>query len=328
MVADKKAHNPSLRVLLSTRDFLRDRSAPLSLRPCMPPSLANRLLFHAAPPPPLLSSTNVAPELTPELYDFIALALRAYVSPWWSKISRYDKDLLPQITRIVAVVVQALDIRIQALDLPALVFQDVPVIVTQHYRDYRNAAIKTSTAYATGGAASLPTLFAHMQPHMAISSEGSLDAEYYRQIVDLVLKVCLPPEDYEPESERIIIREIVVKILLDDIIPKISQPWFIHKAMLDLIGSPDEPIYKVPTTHPLPLLRLPASLVTPRKPIAPLILFPQPDSHHTLCATIILRNVSRPHPSLQTSNNHHQACTIFPTSVTSTAFVIYTHTCC
>ncbi|KAF8167887.1 PXA domain-containing protein [Crassisporium funariophilum] len=212
----------------------------------MPPSLAKRLLFHASPNeplPPLLSSKNVLPELTPELYDFIALALRAYVSPWWSKITRYDKDFLPHITRIVTTVVRSLDTRIQALDFASLAFHDAPVIITQHYRDYRNAAAKTSTAYAMGGAASLPFLFSRLQPHMAISSDGHLDPEYYRQIIDHVLKACLPPEDFEPESERIMIREIIVKVLLNDVLPKITQPWFIHKSILDLLGPPDEPTY-------------------------------------------------------------------------------------
>ncbi|KAF8203159.1 PXA domain-containing protein [Pholiota molesta] len=210
----------------------------------MPPSLASRLLFHAQPghqPPALLATPNVAPELTPELYDFIALALRAYVSPWWAKLTRYDKDLLPQISAVLTHVIRALDERVRAQDLPALVFQDVPAILTQHYRDYRNAAAKTATAYASGGAASLPTLFAQLQPHMAVSPEGVVNREYYRQIVDHILRATLPPEDYDPEPERIIIREVVVKILLDDIMPRIVQPWFIHKSILDLIGDPVEP---------------------------------------------------------------------------------------
>lgn len=206
----------------------------------MPPSLASRLLFQGTPPP-----TLVSPELTPELYDFIALALRAYVSPWWSKITRYDKDLLPHISTILSTVLRDLHLRAQAADLPSLVFHDVPAILTQHYRDHHNAAAKTATAYASGGAAPLSALFAQLQPHMAISPDGSLDREYYRQIVDHILKASLPPDDYDPDAERIIIREIFVKVLLDDIFPKVTQPWFIHKAILDLIGSPEQPIFIV-----------------------------------------------------------------------------------
>ena len=209
-----------------------------------PPSLAKRLLSPNDPLPLLISR-----DLTPELYDFIAISLRAYISPWWSKISRYDKDLLPHITRILISVIRVLHLRIQALDIQSLVFRDVPPIITQHYRDYRNAASKTSTAYATGGAVPLSSLFFHFQPHIAILPNGSLDPEYYRQMVDHILKVCLPPEDYDPEPERLIIREIIVKLLLNDVIPKITQPWFIHKTILDLIGPPENPSYFAGLPH-------------------------------------------------------------------------------
>jgi hypothetical protein len=210
-----------------------------------PPSLAKRLLSPNDPLPLLISQ-----DLTPELYDFIAISLRAYVSPWWSKISRYDKDLLPHLTRVLISVIRVLHSRTQALDIHSLVFHDAPPIITQHYRDYRNAASKTSTAYATGGAVPLSTLFFHLQPHIAILPDGSLDPEYYRQLVDHILKVCLPPEDYDPEPERLIVREIIVKLLLNDVIPKITQPWFIHKTILDLIGPPENPPYFA--DHPNP----------------------------------------------------------------------------
>ncbi|KAF9535806.1 PXA domain-containing protein [Crepidotus variabilis] len=237
----------------------------------MPPSLASRLLFHASPTPPphLLATKNLPPELNPELYDFIALALRAYVSPWWSKITRYDKDFLPHITRILGAVVRSLELRVKEVDLSCLVFHDIPSIVTQHYIDYRNAAAKTSTSYATGGAASLSNLFAHLQPHMAISSEGILNAEYYRQIIDHILKVCLPAEDYEPESQRIIIREVLVKVVIEDIMPKITQPWFIYKILLDAMGPPDEPIFD------------------PQPPLAASIAQSQPFSFHNLIVIVL-----------------------------------------
>ena len=212
---------------------------------CMPPpSLAKRLLSPNDPLPLLISQ-----DLTPELYDFIAISLRAYISPWWSKISRYDRDLLPHITRILISVIRVLHSRTQALDIQSLVFRDIPPIITQHYRDYRNAASKTSTAYATGGAVLPSSLFFQLQPHIAILPNGSLDPEYYRQIVDHILKVCLPPEDYDPEPERLIVREIMVKLLLNDVIPKITQPWFIHKTILDLIGPPENPPYFTTLPH-------------------------------------------------------------------------------
>jgi len=208
-------------------------------------SLAKRLLFPSSNDNslPLLLVSQVSAELNTELYDFIALALRAFVNPWWSKITRYDKQFLPEITRILTHVFRVLEHRALTADLPPLVFRDVPTIVAVHYRDYRNAASKVSTSYASGGAMALPQLFHQLQPHMAISPDGIIDPEYVRQILDLVLKVCLPTEDYAPETERLIVREIILKILLNDVIPKITEPWFIQKMILDQIG--DQPVIKV-----------------------------------------------------------------------------------
>ncbi|KAJ3501194.1 hypothetical protein NMY22_g19009 [Coprinellus aureogranulatus] len=62
-------------------------------------------------------------------------------------------------------------------------------------------------------------------------SDGTIDAEYYRQTVDLILKACLPPEDYEPEVERVIIREVL-------------------KTILDLIGPIDDDPYPLSQSSP------------------------------------------------------------------------------
>ncbi|KAF7789870.1 hypothetical protein EIP86_000818 [Pleurotus ostreatoroseus] len=213
---------------------------PVQSKPPKPVTLARRLLFPHLPPdadlPPLLLSQTIPPELNAELYDFIAIALRAYVHPWWSKITRYDKEFLPAITRVLTSVVRTVEARLVYTDLSPLLLRDVPVLLTQHVVDYRNARSKLHSSYAAGGAATLPQLFHQMQPHMALSLEGKVDETYIRQAVDELLRVCLPTEDYEPESERYIVREIMVKVLLDGVIPRITQPWFIHQSVLNLLG--------------------------------------------------------------------------------------------
>ncbi|KAF4605422.1 hypothetical protein EYR40_004206 [Pleurotus pulmonarius] len=237
-----------------------DTSAPPKPRQ-QPVSLAKRLLFPALPTndlPPLLKTATVPPELTAELYDFIALALRAFVNPWWTKITRYDKDFLPEITAILTVVLQSLESRVLAADLAPLVFQDLPAIITQHYQDYRNAASKRSTSYAGGGALNTAHLFHQLQPHMAVAADGRLDPEYFRQVIDHVLKSCLPAANYDAEAERYIVREVVLKVLLQDVIPKIIQPWFIQKVILDLF-DPSEDLTPLKTPESTSTTALPPS---------------------------------------------------------------------
>lgn len=199
--------------------------------------LARRLLFPSLPPdapyPPLFASSD----LDAEVYDFIALALRAYVTPWWSKLSRYDKDLLPEINRILVHILQAFHSSLHNTDLSLLLLRDFPVILTQHYRDYRNAASKLSSSYANGGSYSIPHLFHQSQPHMAISPDGTINEDYYRQILDHLLQVSLPTEDYGAEAERYIIREAILKLVLVDILPRVTQPWFIQLVILNQLSS-------------------------------------------------------------------------------------------
>ncbi|EGO03136.1 hypothetical protein SERLA73DRAFT_85045 [Serpula lacrymans var. lacrymans S7.3] len=240
-----------------------------TLKQQLPISLAKRLLFPHLPdgaePPPLFASPSCSKELNDEVYDLIALALRAYVNTWWSKISRYDKEVLPQITHILTFVLRELETRILAADLSAVVFLYAPCLITQHYRDYRNAKSKLSTSYATGGAASLSTIFHHLQPHIAISEDGQINEEYYRQLFNHVLRFSLPSEDYAPDVERFIIREIILKVLLKDTIPKISQPWFIQKTILDFLDTPPD-IKSIPnisqkTSSPSPSFSFHALLI-------------------------------------------------------------------
>jgi PXA domain len=207
-------------------------------------SLTRRLLFPHLPPtspiPPLLHTSSTYPALDAELYDLIALALRAYVNPWWTRITRYDKQLLIELTRILSSVLRALEARLLTADLSPLVYHDLPFLITQHCTDYRTAARKLGSSYAAAGSASLAMLFHGQQRHVGVSTDGKLDEEYVRAAIDIILKTCLSPEDWGAEAERYLIREVIIKTICIDVAPRITQPWFLHSTLLGLLGPPDE----------------------------------------------------------------------------------------
>ncbi|KAF8273783.1 PXA domain-containing protein [Lactarius quietus] len=209
-------------------------------------SLTKRLLFPhlapSAPIPPLLQTSSVCPALDAELYDLIALALRAYINPWWTKISRYDKQLLVEITRTLSSVLRVLEARVLAADLSPLIYHHLPVLLMQHCVDYRTAARKLGSSYAAAGSASLPMLFHGQQQHVGVSVDGKIDEVYVRAAVDAVLKACLSPEDWDAEAERYLLRELVVKTLCVDVAPRVTQPWFLHSTLLDLLGAAEPPL--------------------------------------------------------------------------------------
>jgi PXA domain len=228
-----------------------------------PVGLARRLLFPNHPlseplPPVLVNGASNDPRtdsqdypalkaLNDELYGFMALAVRGFVLPWWSKITPRDKEFPQEITKVIVHLIQQVEARVLVADLPSLVARTIPTLVAQHYIDYRSACAKLPSSYATGlhTSNSLPHLFHSLQPHMAISLEGVVDANYIRQAVEHIMRACLPPEDWDAETERSIIREIVLKIILDSAIPRLSQPWFLHKSLLEVLGPPVEAVMPV-----------------------------------------------------------------------------------
>ncbi|KAH7104196.1 PXA domain-containing protein [Auriculariales sp. MPI-PUGE-AT-0066] len=205
-------------------------------------SLARRLLFPTTPEQPLLL-TGVPPELNDELYDFLALALRAFVLPWWGKLTRFDKEFLPEITRVVIQVVHALETRARDADLSTLVLRTIPTILARHYADFHLAHARRGTSYAGAADDSLARTFHALQPHIALTPDGTgaLRTEYLREAVERVLALVLPPQDYASQAEREIVREIFVKVLLADVFPRVVQPWFIQKQVLELLGPPRAP---------------------------------------------------------------------------------------
>lgn len=228
-------------------------------------SLTRRILFPhlppSSPPPPLLQTSASCPALDAELYDLIALALRAYINPWWTKITRYDKQLLLELTRILTSVLRTMEARALAADLSPLLYLDLPTLLAQHCADYRVAARKLGSSYAAAGSASLPVLFHGQQQHVGVSIDGKADEVYVRAAVDVVLKACLSPEDWDAEAERYLIREIIVKTVCIDIAPRITQPWFLHSTLLDLLGPPDEPLEVSTFLRVTSLLLFPAAIL-------------------------------------------------------------------
>ena len=214
-----------------------------------PVSLTRRLLFPylplSSPIPPILTTTSEdtpgIDALNAEIYDFLALALRGFVNPWWTKITARDRDFIVEITRVVTYVIRSLEVRLVRADLVGVLVHDLPLLIAQHYSDYRIIEAKIRSGYATslqGGVDPYAQLFHGLQPHLAVSPDGTVNGTYVRQAVEHVMKVCLPPEDWAAETERSIVREIVVKILLGSAIPKLKQPWFTHKILLEVFGPP------------------------------------------------------------------------------------------
>ncbi|KAI5476115.1 hypothetical protein MNV49_000385 [Pseudohyphozyma bogoriensis] len=213
-------------------------------------TLHHRILYRGKPTPRVLHSAHA---LDPLLLDLISLICREYILTWYSKISRDpDRAFINQVTSIFIHLVQAVEVRLAQVDLCELAVLDLPAVLERHVRDFEEAEER----HATGHAHNLDrdNVFHLLQPHIAISlvPKGSalvpqVDKAYLRALVTNLLALLLPPEDYRAETERAIVREIVVNIVLGNVFDKVAQPWFLHTLIAKLLDRPNTSSIPPPT---------------------------------------------------------------------------------
>ena len=196
--------------------------------------LYQKILYpvHAPISSPRVLHSN--PTLDPLILNLISLALRAFVVPWYNGgISRDpDKEFLQAVTGILIHVVQALEFefRMGSVDWEEVILREIPALLEDHYRDWDLATAKA------GGTSTTSEIFHSLHPHIAISLTSStrnpiVDPVYLRTLVDHLLKLLLPQEDYQAETERFLTREVIVGVVFGSLFGKVAQPWFLHGAI-------------------------------------------------------------------------------------------------
>lgn len=210
--------------------------------------LHHRILYPSSsnPPPRVLYSPAHA-TLDPLLLDLISLICREHVLSWYSSISRDpNRAFIQQVAGIIIHVVQALEVRIANVDLVELLVLDLPALLEQHVQDWEQADAKARTGHAHN--LDRDNVFHLLQPHIAVTLvplpvSGILvpkvDKTYLRALVDNLLQLLLPPEDYRAETERALVREIIVNIILGNVFDKVAQPWFLHQIIAKLVEGED-----------------------------------------------------------------------------------------
>lgn len=220
-------------------------AAPDFARPSPTPSLYQRILYPAngsPPTPPRILHSSAHSTLDPLILDLIALSLRAFVTPWYhGGISRDpDKEFLQAVTAVLIHVIQALEVRLAAVDWTQLISKDLPTVLENHYRDWDLANEKAGGSSAHN--LSTEEMFHHLQPHIAVTLVGNpqtpqVDQVYLRTLVNHLLELLLPPEDYRAETERAIVREVIVGVIFGTVFGKVAQPWFLHGVIARVLEA-------------------------------------------------------------------------------------------
>lgn len=223
---------------------------------------ALKLLFPAATPvPPLVQDKQFDDRLKEHIWNLVALICREYVLIFYQRLTK-DRTFFQEVTRIVSHVVARLEEHVKDLDLPALLLADIPKLLEKHCKDYRTAEERAGTP--AGGLLSLSELFHSVHPHIAIRPASTckvdpklplVSAPYMIAMVEGILEAVLPLEDYAAESERTIIREVLIYVVCGNLFTKLSQPWFIHTILIKLLATdPDHVTVPESTASPPPSL--------------------------------------------------------------------------
>lgn len=195
-------------------------------------------------PPPRILHSQAHTTLDPLILDLISLICREHVLVWYNDISQDpDRTFINQVASIVIHVIQALEVRLASVDLVELVLIEIPSILERHYQDYDQAEERSNTGYAHN--LDVDHVLHLLQPHIAVSLATSpsgeispeVDKIYLRALVDNLLRLLLPLEDYRAETERAIVKEIIVNIIFGSVFDKVAQPWFLHQMIAKILET-------------------------------------------------------------------------------------------
>ncbi|GMK56606.1 hypothetical protein CspeluHIS016_0304460 [Cutaneotrichosporon spelunceum] len=212
--------------------------------------------------PPLLSQPSSLEEdatlsdLHDRIYHIIALALRAYIQAWYSRLSR-DTALLPAINRDIVVPV-ARSLILDRDRLHTLLLSHLPTLLATHLHTLASAQQSPLATIPEAYHARLPLHSVALAP-APISShaeeEFALNPIYLTALADALLAHALPPTEYEADTQRLIVREVVAHPVLGGVGRRLSAPWFWAELLLKHLDKPH-----VAPAPPPPPIGLPTKL--------------------------------------------------------------------
>ncbi|KAL4981281.1 PXA domain-containing protein [Aspergillus falconensis] len=195
--------------------------------------------------PPLTSSNDV----DCQLYAFVAMIVKEFISSWYSKITS-DQALINEVLQLIAHLTRALEQRLREIDIAQLVLDDIPALVEAHIISYRLA---TEQSNLSGLAPSSREIYHALNPHPGLSPVPDLaDANsvaqqresetiYRRLLVNGVLAVLLPTEDLENACLRTLLSDILSDLILgNQVSARVCEGWYVWESttkLLDIISK-------------------------------------------------------------------------------------------
>lgn len=172
------------------------------------------------------------------LYHLIALALRAYVLSWYTRISPRDRALLPSInSTVITPLLRPIltSIYHDSSSILNLILLDLPTILHLHITNYRQARHQESLDLGSLGDA-----YHARVPLLSVAKKDEtwqLDPLYLTSLADGILKNGLSVDEYGSSVERLMVRELIGRVILGGVGKKLCEAWFWYGLLLRLLSD-------------------------------------------------------------------------------------------
>ncbi|OOF97123.1 hypothetical protein ASPCADRAFT_514154 [Aspergillus carbonarius ITEM 5010] len=196
------------------------------------------------PPEDLLPPLTSSNEVDRQLYALIAIIVKEFIFPWYSKITS-DQVLVSEVLQVIAHCTRALEQRLREVDVAQLFLDEIPALIETHITSYRLAKQQSESSQISP---SLRELYHALNPHPGLSpvpdqSDGQAIAQQresettYRQLlVHGALSVLLPTEDLENACLRTLLGDILADLVLGNAVAgKVSEGWFLWESITKVV---------------------------------------------------------------------------------------------
>ncbi|KAL5606728.1 hypothetical protein BROUX41_003122 [Berkeleyomyces rouxiae] len=187
--------------------------------------------------PPLTSSN----EMDFQIYGLLAILIRDFVQAWYSKITP-DETFVAELINIVAHISRATEQRLRKVDLESLLMDEIPDLLEQHIIAYRTSKkpgtrppIEANSRQIYHALFPSPAMTPVPDAHApeSILEQAKNEAIYRKLLVQGMLAMLLPTEDFQSPCLTSLVGEILSETIIGNLVAKkVSQPWM----MWEIIG--------------------------------------------------------------------------------------------
>jgi sorting nexin-25 len=228
-----------------TRNYLHNAARPFAFStPAAWQAVLTRSQWSQNTPktlPPLYPDSH---ELSDALNDIVTMAIRDFVSSWYSDIS--ESPAFPiAVSSIIHSSLQQLNQRAAAIDLSALVVKRILPKVTAHIEQFRQSEVALRGARLERRltqSEELDLLLASRYVSKAIKLHPAVEnlsttftrqteEMHLRQLVDKALPFILPSRERNSKALCIVVREIVTCSVLFPIVEMVADPDFWNRMI-------------------------------------------------------------------------------------------------